>query len=316
MKGRLKRHSKSIKSSILILGAIAIVLVSWLLVTTLASKVLEKDKSEAVWSVEYIEDYLSVNIPENARNIEINGKRGYGAYFDLTFETDPENSMRFSSQICSGNLHQSYNPFNAVDVGFSYSYTHKIVMDGFQYYSYSPDTPETLFGNRCWAPGIGIHQILVDQTDSNLYRLRLQLTTTCDLLAPPLPCWVIDIQSINPITALPITVIGMKEEFSGFILISDEICIDMSVSLDGQWSYLIGSEIQFSVDNHLKPIAYINEQMRIIPLSNNDNDDFPSEGMFTYCLMETWSRGLHTMTINVILGSGEEYEYSWEFGVE
>ncbi len=304
------------RTLIVSLTIMVIVMIGWAILITLALRLFENDESKSDWNIERIQEHLGVNIPSDAQDIEIEGKLGYGTYLNLTFSAPSGQTTRFANQFCGGILHQSYDPFNAIDVGFDYSYTHEIEMNRFQYSSYSPNTPDTWFGNRCWSQETGIHQILVDKTDPTLYRIRFQLTTACNLLSPPLPCWFVDPHAIRPLANFPLMVFGMNEESGRFVLTSPEICIDTYINLDDRWYYLIGSEIRFSIDDHLKPTAYFDERMRIVPTSNDDGDDSPPKSMFTYCLMETWVRGLHTMTINVISDSGEEYEYSWEFWVE
>jgi hypothetical protein len=130
------------------------------------------------WNIDSIEDYLEVSIPADAEFVEFEGRRGRGGALYLAFEASDDSVDAFASGFCGDSLFQGYDPFNAVDTSEQRSDAYMIRMGEERYYSYSPDTPDTLFGTRCFGSK-GQIQILVDRTSSEITRLKMEVQFSC-----------------------------------------------------------------------------------------------------------------------------------------
>ncbi|CAG0990427.1 hypothetical protein ARNL5_03196 [Anaerolineae bacterium] len=138
------------------------------------------------WSLPLINGSLKVPIPNSVLDLAFDGRRGRGGYLELRFRTLNEKAKVFTDQFCEGQLHQGYDPFHATD---SLEYEPKSVLiklgqnPQYTYYSRSPGTLTSLYGNRCLSPS-GQYQVTVDLSEPLLSSVHLEWKYTCTL------CWI------------------------------------------------------------------------------------------------------------------------------
>jgi hypothetical protein len=180
---------QSLRHSIVILSPIIIIFVAALITLYLAlDRYLdEQDYLFAPrWRLGELEESFTGTLPQDAAEISYQSAAAYGL---LTFKASPASASDFAHRFCYGFLYQGYDPFKAVDnVSREEGYLIKTERESF-YYSSSPDTPTTFYGNRCldYDRG-GMHQILLDTTDSNSYSVSLEISATCYNTNSPHPC--------------------------------------------------------------------------------------------------------------------------------
>lgn len=271
----------------------------------------ERDTRE--WDLRGISEYIGTEYPDDARVIE-NKSRVFPRYIalDVTFETLPESVSKFTSGICGGTLHAGYDPFQAINIHAPLHDTHLIKASTFAYYSYSPDVPDTLLGNRCRGIYGHIQQISVDTTNPQHYLVRFEQPADCG--AAVLPCFGEYTSKINPIPELPFIVIGLDENYQ---LIGDEFCLEARGSFVNanppEYDYLIGAAVNVAIDNQPMPPAHISKYWVLMPDSaRNSSNDI----LFNHCFLQNWSSGAHTVTINVVPVDGNPSSFSWEFFVD
>lgn len=131
-----------------------------------------------LWNKASIEKFLETPIPADANYVEFDGHRGRGGGLNLTFEASDESVEAFVSKFCGNTLYQGYDPFNAIDTEEHRIGAYRIKMDQVSYYSYSPDTPDNLFGIRCYSDK-GQIQILVNKTFGDIGHLKMEVLFTC-----------------------------------------------------------------------------------------------------------------------------------------
>ena len=119
------------------------------------------------WEKHDAEEYLSVPIPSDAKDLDISGRRDLGGFLDLRFAAPPYSALQFAHNFCKGKLMEGFDPFHAVIVESDTS--HPIDMGYYIYYAYSPDTLSTIHGNRC-----PYFRIALDQSDPSLFRVHLR----------------------------------------------------------------------------------------------------------------------------------------------
>jgi hypothetical protein len=149
--------------------------------------VIRQALAPPTFTLDYIEQTINDPLPTDAQHIQYDGKVGRNRTIRLTFSASPASASTFISRLCNGVLHPGYDPFNAVDSTVSTS-GFVIDMGDNYYYSSSPNTPLTRFGNRCWDNEIGIIQVLLDKSDASQYYVTVDLPGICNDANPPLPC--------------------------------------------------------------------------------------------------------------------------------
>ncbi len=273
------------------------------------------------WDIDDLEDYLGIDIPETATEIGFHAEKGRsGGEISLTFLIPSESVSMFTEDICNGNLHKGYNPFNAENMSQPINNSYLIKMSNFTYYSFSPNTTDLLYGNRCQPYSRGIQQILVTEVNSGLFEVKFfQPGDACQ--TTNLPCSELGVNYINPINNFPLMVVGLISKDGEYNLVHNEICFEMMRSytfswLEG-WSYLKGAEVIITVDDEVISPGLISESGRLVPVTpigtNHPNQDFR---YWNYCLYRKWDEGLHKVKIELDTVSGEELIHTWEFHVE
>jgi hypothetical protein len=142
----------------------------------------------APWTFEYVQEYYIGHLPEDAANVEYSN-RNTDLYASVSFSASPVSTNQFVTQFCYGKLYAGYDPFNAIDAPDAETSILIRTEENHFYYSHSPNIPSTVFGNRCYdSEQGGIIQIRIDQTNADLYQVRLDISGYCNLRTPPRPC--------------------------------------------------------------------------------------------------------------------------------
>jgi hypothetical protein len=268
------------------------------------------------WDATAIEQELGISIPENIQNIAYEGHQGRGGFLDLSLTASLVDINQLISQPCDNNYYEGYDPFNAIDVGEPFSYTHQIEIGLYPYYSYSPDTPEIVLGNRCQLTTGAVYQVRVDTADPNSTVLRLYLSFSCEL------CQNLHPMSLKPISDFPLQVLGLRQEGETYDSTSNEICfgLDFSIaSLRDEWAYLLGGRISTLIDDRLSTSAYIADDGILMPRYDGAGNFVSVEDSGNhqyYCYEVHWQSGSHVMLVEVTTPSGEVSSYAWNFELQ
>lgn len=135
------------------------------------------------WTIAEINKLFPIPIPQDAIDVEYSGHRGLGAFLNLEFKASSQSVDLFAVSICDSGLYKAYDPFNSINVAEPYTYAHRLQAGLFSYYSYSLNTPETIWGNRCGAQ----YQIRVDKSNLAAYQVRVQVFFSCNAVCYPIP---------------------------------------------------------------------------------------------------------------------------------
>jgi hypothetical protein len=107
------------------------------------------------------------------------GHHGLSDGVGVEFDALPSSANHFVKQFCEGQLYSGYDPFNAIDVDEQLSYAYPIKL-GEIYFSYSPQTPITILGNRCLPRKTDQYlQVVLDTENPNLYHVKVMQFFSC-----------------------------------------------------------------------------------------------------------------------------------------
>src|SRR5690606_12955908 len=121
------------------------------------------------WNLERIENSLGVPVPQNAEDLVYQGTWGRLTYLQLSFKAPPAAVDNFASHLCYGDLYQHYDPFNSLSFVHPIDHPHAVTLYApYAYYSYSPNSTDTLFGTQCLIEGPTVIKILVDKSNSEI----------------------------------------------------------------------------------------------------------------------------------------------------
>ncbi len=138
------------------------------------------------WSLEAINERLTLPVPKEVSDLSIGGRLGRGGFLELSFTAPPSEADHFISQFCDDKVFQGYDPFKGIDVVEPLSYAVPIKLDIYRYYSYSLNTPATIWGNRCLSHLTQDQvQIMIDRSNQQQYIVGLELYFTCELCRNP-----------------------------------------------------------------------------------------------------------------------------------
>lgn len=129
------------------------------------------------WTLGEFQAYFTGEIPKDATEIDYFCDPVYGL---LSFKAPPASAVEFADRFCYGFRYQGYDPFSATDdeepKGGFLIRTER----SHYYYSHSPNPPSTIYGNRCFDfKRGGLHQILVDQSNPDIYIVKLDISSVC-----------------------------------------------------------------------------------------------------------------------------------------
>jgi hypothetical protein len=275
-----------------------------------------------------IQDVIGAQLPADASDIVYDGERGNSHYVSLSFTASPQGAMEFASHICDGDLHQGYDPYDALNTSESQPYQLYLIKYanfGFTYYSYSPDAAQTTWGNRCWPPRDGLYQIRVDGSNPDRYTVQFdQLNQHSPLWGEDqkcnlIPCRIVGNNFIQPIAELPLIVIGMAEVDHEYVAVTDEICLEFQIGYELGWGWkqverwkpLIGADVDVLVDGELQGQAYISEDERLTPKGEE-----PDYFQYGYCFIKDWQAGDHNIILAIVSSDGKNQQYRWDFKVD
>lgn len=269
-------------------------------------------------------------MPSDASDIFFESGSGYWSGRTLRFKASSNGLPNFTRHFCDGVLHPGYDPYRAFNYGGRLGgqrfHLIKDTVHGFSYYSYSPNTPDTVRGNRC--QGELLSQIRVEQVEPDLYDIRVDQgrhlwQNNCNLI----PCRYIDDNFIEPIPDIPFVVMGLDIDSSkNFVLVSNELCLEYMfadyhfASFAAPYSappfaYLHDAKLDWTIDHQSQGIRFISARHgRLIRNANAPETDYYEK--LDYCAMQNWTQGRHQMALTILTTSGERNTYTWEFMVE
>jgi hypothetical protein len=293
--------------------------------------------SSSKWTKDNIGYFLNVPIPENAINLEIEGKMGLrgslgiAPQLSFSFHTPPENSAEFVSAFCDGVLHPGYNPLIATDSSIPTKDSVFILGQDMMHYSRSSGVPDTIKGNRCvryderWRDRVAtwIEEIVIDTSNPDEYVVSYHLS-----LANFTYAYYPTARYVAPFgSQFQLYVIGLRKEVADtdeplYIVENHTICLTTSAVSEAIWDYFAFTPGTMDIYHNSDVIIFIGEieqpPARIVPHMRL----FPSEFLATpdlweyYCLDSTvWEQGTHTMQLIVEPDDGEALTLEWEFEV-
>jgi hypothetical protein len=272
------------------------------------------------------------DIPSDATNIVFDGDSNYSYYnVKLRFKASSAGLSNFTRHFCDGILHQGYDPYHAFNNGSRldnqrlYLIKYEAHSHGFSYYSYSPDTPDSVSGNRCQPWDSPPYHIRVAQVEPDLFDIRVDAGhhlwgNDCSLI----PCNPLGDNFVQPIPDLPFVIMGLEADSSNqFILVTNELCLNyqyadyhwnslVSAYSNPEWEYLHGAKLAWSIDSQSQGNAVIAQYGWLA----REGREEAYYGKLDYCAMQNWTPGTHKMALDVLTTSGQRDTYTWEFIVE
>jgi hypothetical protein len=271
---------------------------------------------KSLWTLETINQSFQVQIPNTSSNINYEGHRDRGGFLRLRFDAPPKDALLFTNQFCEGVLHAGYDPFAAIELAEPFTYTYLIKIDKYSYYSYSPNTPKTVLGNRClFARSYGQLQIRLDTTDPNLYVVNIDRRFSCEEA-----CHFMPLNVVKPITHAPIEVLGINKVEDHYALAYQELCIGLelkSVAEREKWRNLLGGNATVQLDGQAVGGFNIALDGTLDFETNSTEANQQLEGWreYYYCLPANEKQGTRQMSVHVTTLSGQELIFTWEFEV-
>jgi hypothetical protein len=283
------------------------------------------------WNKENIGYFLTVPIPEDAINLEIEGSMGLRGSLGIiprlsfSFYAPPQSATEFVNAFCDGILHPGYNPLVATD---SYAPTEESVFilgKRMMHYSHSPGVPDTIKGNRCQRHDKGwIEEIVIDTSNHEEYVVSYNLPYSPNSANEYYPV-------TRKVTPFPkqfkLYVFGLRTENADsdsplYIVENHTICLATSSVSGPIWDYFMfnpeamtpytNSDVTIFIDEIEQPAARMDKRASLLPLES----DFQSGAWEYYCLDSTvWEQGTHTMQLIVEPDDGEALTLEWEFEV-
>jgi hypothetical protein len=269
----------------------------------------------------YCEVQSQWDIPEDATDLKFSFQRGYIYYLKVDFKASSAGLANFSRLFCNGILHTGYDPYHAVDtwrrIPGKQVYLIKLDAWDYSYYSYSPDTPDTIRGNRCQNYDSPPRRIRISQIAADLYEVSADLGHfRPGLNCSGQPCWY-GSNYVRPKKEFPLVIIGLEETASGqYRLVTNEICLEFQTDFDRmdgssiryRWQHLENATLHWSVDGQSQGKTFVT-------YDGNLSRDFGSEysSGFDYCLLKEWTPGLHHMELEITTTVGQHIAYQWTF---
>lgn len=293
---------------------------------------LLQESDTELWDIDQTEQYVGADIPDNATNIQL-----YAGEFgklirphiviELSFESPPQEAMKFAQAICieidhaiaNGILHAGYDPFRAVDIAEPFTFAtyikHNVAR---MYYSYSENTPDTMLGNRCQHRSTyAAHQVSVDQSDPNLYRAEYLYPANCSI-------WDCQVAAniVNPYPNTPVNLLGVEVIHETYFVKAREICIGLQkwrfTNPSDTWDQFLGGKFEWFLANNQIGSAYIADEGtlspryeatgRYISVEESGNSSY-------YCLAADWGTGDHIMGILLTAVDGREFSSNWKITI-
>jgi hypothetical protein len=289
----------------------------------------------SAWDTNSISEFLGVQIPADASNLQIEGEKGFlsAAYgtiprLQFSFHAPPESATTFVQHFCSGTLHPGYNPLESEETLSPRPDSVLIRGRGTIHYSHSPGVPQTIRGNRCVLRDRTfesfLHEIVLDTSNPDNYIVHYRL--------PYRPNgnpgeFYIPAQVVTPLgDEFRLYVTGLQEETSSddensYRLTYPTICLEtapIAARRFDHWHFnppqvsYIGAAVDISIDRISQPAAIINDASALVYRST-ENDTLLSK--WNYCLTDNWEIGTHTVEMSIRFSNGEPQNYEWAFEV-
>jgi hypothetical protein len=318
--------SSNVKTALLILGALmTFLLINGVIFACGVLIVAVWDQQELTTAEVF--EYFGAPIPRQAQNVVLEDGGFGSSYVAASFQAAPQDAQPFIEGICDGALVQGYDPFIAQDTAEPLAGSILIKMEDFVYYSLSTEAPDTIWGLRCHALTNGVHQLRVDKSDSEMWRIRFEQPGG-DCLRPlsPVPqCSDMGVEYSNPIDDVPLMVIGLHEIGDEWVLQHPELCFEFLryplsvIGRQDEWQRYIGSIMEISIDNVALPTGIVHHRQRLLIAEEFiiDTDIHGQNDIYwDVCAEREWVAGKHEVMIRVSPVSGAQEVWSFTFVVE
>ena len=259
--------------------------------------------SDRGWTLERIQTALHQPLPDDAVDVHYDGTWDNVTVLNLTFKASSESMEDFTNTICGESLHQSYDPFYAVNVSTPTQYNYEVRVTWPDpaasriYYSYSPNTPDTVWGANC--PILKKLMIRVDRSDPLLHALTLQY----EMQQYPR----VDVRTIDD---FPLLVRHISSD--NYQVLSHEICmeVDPLALTEDRWAFLLETNIEITVDDRPIRPAFLDIIGGLTPRPDDETMPEVDAAYFSYCFTSDWGTGYHPVTLQVSKNQ-ESLSYSW-----
>jgi hypothetical protein len=299
------------KSGVLFVGASLIFIITlFILVATLWSTWIAAEDNK--WTIERIEEALAIKIPQDARELRYEGAWGRMTYLDLAFLASPESVITFVNHFCEGALIENYNPFNAIFIrdAVAHPWVVTINMDidiALDYYTYSPNTPDSVSGNICYNNDGETFLVQTDRLRADLSRIHLVYSH----MGAGTPGF-----DIKPIENSPFMFRGNFGFSAGYTIKGRSLCIDLD-PIDMQKAAFASwrdADIFVRVGSEELPAAFISGEGNLKPANSGTNtEEIEVHQYFSYCYdLEQTESGLSQIGLLVMPPDGNTSEHIWE----
>ena len=263
------------------------------------------------WTLDEINGLFKVPVPQDATDLQYSGYTGLGAHLDLTFNAPPVAAEKFAQAICDGGLYAGYDPFHARNIAEPFTYTHPIEAGLFAYYSYSPDTPESVLGNRCGSQS----QIRVDEADPSVYAVKAQVFFSCNAVCSPIRA-----KAIRPTDNFPFEILGLEQVGTVYLQTTSELCTGVRSNLttfsEFNQKNLTGAQLEIRIDQRPVAAAVMDNDWGLTRRTDAQGNSVSvniSDNRRYYCFGVRQENGSHLIDLHLKISTGREISYVWKF---
>jgi hypothetical protein len=247
--------------------------------------------------MEEIETALTVPIPEDATQFTHRGTPRSG-FLEVNFKAPSESAETFLGNFCEGVFHQAYNPFESINIAEPFTYTYPIFSgkygNGDTYYSFSPDTSDEMFGNKCLMASNTSYMVLVDKSNPQLYVIRIEVGWSCEI------CDRLQPETVTPIEDVAIEFLGFSHDHGTYILTGEEMCFGIVRSME--MNPLLYVDVSLEVDGEFAASARVADTGELIERRNAAGESVEAEASGNesyYCFNPDVSQGSYSVSIQV-----------------
>jgi|GEM_PF-6689149 len=246
--------------------------------------------------IERLERWFGTDFPEDATDLVYDYNLQRGFFVNVSFSAPPDQMDEFSQVLCDGKLYQGYDPFDATNTYRPMRSDSVLVhTSSSMYHSYSPNAPDTMWGNRCLQGGFTFAAI--DKSDPLAHHLVFivnhspyQETEYGDFNPSDPPNY------INPLPQFPFMIISVIKDDDQHYAISSKICFAPNVSytypgIFPNHIHLLMANLEIVIDD----TPFISG--RILRNFAIELEDGTRIQQYEACIEEDWGDEPHTIDI-------------------
>jgi hypothetical protein len=302
------------------IALVLVVIVVLLFLSLLVTQISAPQKPSYNWVFQEALQTIGVSFPVNISDVTDNSHVGRYFAIDVSFKADPATTHVLAAQICNGELYQRYDPFNAESSPLTSIPNAILVTDDAIHYSFSLNTADTIFGNRCRQnPAVKL-EIRVDKSDPHLFAVRLSTIRDSVLFFPSVP--LAHYETPLAEADFPLVVVGIRQDIDGYLLVGETLCFEARNaaywlemgsrrnSVPAETVPYIGADVRMRIDDIEMPSATINTDGKLVPYANIE--EYRS-WEWNYCIKPPDATGIHTVEIIVTINGNMFGEYLWQY---